>query len=80
MARIKPSRICKQAFQFIARQNHLDLFPARHHIAGYNRQAFLLDGRAAINLSLLAFPQGMAYAMIAEWVARRARSAYEEEA
>lgn len=65
MARIKPSRICKQAFQFIARQNHLDLFPARHHIAGYNRQAFVLDGRAAINLSLLAFPQGMAYAMIA---------------
>jgi SulP family sulfate permease len=65
MARVKISRFLKKAYQLIARQNHLDLFPARHYLVNYNRQSFFLDGRAAINLSLLAFPQGMAYALIA---------------
>ncbi len=65
MARIRLDRFFKQAYQLIARQNHLDLFPARHYIASYSPQAFVLDGKAAINLSLLAFPQGMAYALIA---------------
>ncbi len=43
----------------------LDIFPLRRTAAGYNGKAFAGDFRAALNVALLAFPQGMAYAAIA---------------
>jgi len=43
----------------------LDLFPLQRTAAGYNRDLFSGDLRAALNVALLAFPQGMAYAVIA---------------
>lgn len=43
----------------------LDLFPLRKTTAGYSRRHFSGDTRAAFNVALLAFPQGMAYAVIA---------------
>lgn len=43
----------------------LDLFPLRKTAAGYSASRLTADSRAAINVSLLAFPQGMAYAVIA---------------
>lgn len=43
----------------------VDWFPLRHAWRGYNRTALRADLRAAVNVALLAFPQGMAYAMIA---------------
>ncbi|MGB0370580.1 MAG: SulP family inorganic anion transporter [Opitutales bacterium] len=43
----------------------LDLFPIRHTLKRYNREKLAGDMRAGINVALLAFPQGMAYALIA---------------
>ncbi|EDY80993.1 inorganic anion transporter, SulP family protein [Verrucomicrobiia bacterium DG1235] len=43
----------------------IDFAPLRKTAAGYNSQKFSGDARAAINVALLAFPQGMAYAAIA---------------
>lgn len=43
----------------------LDLFPLRKTAAGYNRALLSGDLHAAVNVALLAFPQGMAYAVIA---------------
>ncbi|OUW16221.1 MAG: sulfate permease [Opitutales bacterium TMED158] len=43
----------------------LDFFPLRKTAAYYNGQTFAGDARAAANVALLAFPQGMAYAVIA---------------
>lgn len=43
----------------------LDLFPLRKTAAGYSLNHFSGDTRAALNVALLAFPQGMAYAVIA---------------
>ena len=43
----------------------LDLFPLRHTLRGYNSSFLAGDARAALNVALLAFPQGMAYAVIA---------------
>ncbi|MEM9081397.1 MAG: SulP family inorganic anion transporter [Verrucomicrobiota bacterium] len=43
-----------------------DLLPIRHHIKGYQRANFSYDFRAALNVALLALPQGMAYATIAD--------------
>lgn len=48
-----------------ARRNTLDFFPLRHSLRGYTREAFRGDARAGLNVALLAFPQGMAYAAIA---------------
>ncbi|MFU8847167.1 MAG: SulP family inorganic anion transporter [Opitutales bacterium] len=45
--------------------NTLDFFPLRHTLAGYNSSKFPGDLRAGLNVALLAFPQGMAYALIA---------------
>lgn len=42
-----------------------DLAPLRHTLKSYTRQAFKSDFLAAINVALLTFPQGMAYALIA---------------
>jgi SulP family sulfate permease len=55
----------RRTIVFLQRQNHLDFFPLgqtlRHYTAGQARADF----RAAINVALMAFPQGMAYALIA---------------
>ncbi len=46
--------------------NKLDLFPARHDLSGYSGKKAVYDLKAALNVSLLSIPQGMAYAAIAE--------------
>lgn len=43
----------------------IELFPLRHSLRGYSWAKMKADVRAALNVSLLDFPQGMAYAMIA---------------
>ena len=43
----------------------LSLFPIRRVVKQYNGDKFGCDLRAGINVALLAFPQGMAYALIA---------------
>ncbi|MGJ8638820.1 MAG: SulP family inorganic anion transporter [Opitutaceae bacterium] len=45
--------------------NCLDFFPLRKSLSGYQRSYFGGDLRAGLNVALLAFPQGMAYALIA---------------
>lgn len=45
--------------------NTLQLFPFSQTIARYRKKDMPGDLRAAINVALLAFPQGMAYALIA---------------
>lgn len=45
--------------------NSLNFFPLRQSLAGYQRDYFSGDLRAGLNVALLAFPQGMAYASIA---------------
>jgi len=46
--------------------NHIDLLPIRHGFAGYGREGLKADFGAGFNVALLAFPQGMAYAAIAD--------------
>ncbi|MEM8866712.1 MAG: SulP family inorganic anion transporter [Verrucomicrobiota bacterium] len=45
--------------------NSLDLFPIQSTVASYKAAHASHDLRAGINVALLAFPQGMAYALIA---------------
>ena len=40
-------------------------FPVFHVLQGYNRSSWSGDWRAALNVALLAIPQGMAYALVA---------------
>lgn len=47
-------------------ENRLSIFPARESLKGYTGQTARSDFRAALNVALLAVPQGMAYAAIAE--------------
>ncbi|MEY3000415.1 MAG: hypothetical protein RL648_629 [Verrucomicrobiota bacterium] len=47
------------------RRNHLQYFPLRGALRDYTRAAAARDLRAGLNVALLAFPQGMAYAAIA---------------
>lgn len=46
--------------------NGLDWLPIRGPLLSYNREKFGSDSKAALNVALLALPQGMAYAAIAE--------------
>lgn len=58
----------KQAIAVVRDYNTLDFFPLRSSFAGYRKdfKAHLFgDARAGVNVALLAFPQGIAYAMIA---------------
>lgn len=60
--------ILKYAQQAVAAAkdyNTLDFFPARGTLARYKKDKFGGDLRAGVNVALLAFPQGMAYALIA---------------
>jgi SulP family sulfate permease len=47
-------------------ENSLDPLPIRGPLKRYNGEKFRADARAATNVALLALPQGMAYAAIAE--------------
>jgi len=55
----------KATLRWIWQANQLDFFPLRHHLRGYSLDAAGGDCRAGLNVALLAFPQGMAYALIA---------------
>ncbi|MDA1007254.1 MAG: SulP family inorganic anion transporter, partial [Verrucomicrobia bacterium] len=46
--------------------NGLNPLPIRRTFRKYSREKFKADGRAAFNVALLALPQGMAFAAIAE--------------
>lgn len=50
--------------QFVA-ENPLDPFPIRKGFVGYSIPALWRDGRAGLNVALLAFPQALAYAVVA---------------
>lgn len=55
----------KEGLKAARKYNTLDFFPLRHSLDGYNASHILGDLRAGLNVALLAFPQGMAYALIA---------------
>ncbi len=55
----------KTALRYLS-GNGLDWFPIREELKHYNREKFGYDTKAALNVALLALPQGMAYAAIAE--------------
>ena len=55
----------KNSLQAARRYNALQFFPLRHTVRGYQSSDFSGDLCAGINVALLAFPQGMAYALIA---------------
>ncbi|MGB0258288.1 MAG: SulP family inorganic anion transporter, partial [Coraliomargarita sp.] len=59
------TKYANQAFQAAKDYNTLDFFPLRKTLKGYTKEHFSGDLRAGINVALLAFPQGMAYALIA---------------
>ena len=59
-------RLAYRAFGKWAASNQLRLFPFRDNLLDYNSLDGKADFRAAINIALLAIPQGMAYAAIAE--------------
>ncbi|MBP9225016.1 MAG: SulP family inorganic anion transporter [Verrucomicrobiales bacterium] len=48
------------------RENSIDSFPIRHRFRGYTFSDLQSDFGAGLNVALLAFPQGMAYAIIAD--------------
>ncbi|MGC6424242.1 MAG: SulP family inorganic anion transporter [Lentimonas sp.] len=55
----------KQTFVVAKEYNCLDFFPLRKLLASYQKDYIGGDLRAGLNVALLAFPQGMAYALIA---------------
>ena len=60
------SRNALQGAKRILSGNGLDLLPIRGPLRRYNKHKFSYDAKAALNTALLALPQGMAYAAIAE--------------
>ena len=57
-------QLSKDTSQWI-RRNKLDPFPIRKELRGYKADELGNDLRSGLNVALLAFPQGMAYAVIA---------------
>lgn len=55
-----------RAFRAWAESNPLKVFPIRQSLSGYKSPDGRADLRASVNIALLAIPQGMAYAAIAE--------------
>ena len=55
----------KRIFTEIKQRNHLEYFPLKKRLKGYTGSKAKGDLRAGMNVALLAFPQGMAYAAIA---------------
>jgi sulfate permease, SulP family len=56
----------RSAFHFISTRIQLDPLPIRHQFRGYSLTSLKADCLAGMNVALLAFPQGMAYAMLAK--------------
>ena len=59
-------KLAYRAFGKWAASNQLRLFPLPKTISSYTSQDGKADLRASVNIALLAIPQGMAYAAIAE--------------
>ncbi|MDA0346669.1 MAG: SulP family inorganic anion transporter [Verrucomicrobia bacterium] len=57
-------RVAGNAVREGFKRNALELFPIKKELQRYNAQKGLGDLRAGFNVALLAFPQGMAYALI----------------
>ncbi len=60
----KRARVASQGIKDAFKSNALQFFPIRHELRNYNKEKGLGDLRAGFNVALLAFPQGMAYALI----------------
>lgn len=58
------ARVASNAVRESFKRNALEYFPIRRTFRGYTSQTGLADLRAGFNVALLAFPQGMAYALI----------------
>lgn len=58
-------RLLSGARKFV-RENAIDPLPIRHGFRGYQTSHLRADATAGLNVALLAFPQGMAYAAIAD--------------
>ncbi len=58
-------RLGQQVKSFIS-ENSIDPLPIRGGFRGYNPSSLRTDATAGLNVALLAFPQGMAYAVIAD--------------
>ncbi|MEM9026537.1 MAG: SulP family inorganic anion transporter [Verrucomicrobiota bacterium] len=61
----QPSRFQHAAHTLKSALGALDLFPIRHTLKHYSVEKLNGDLQAGVNVALLAFPQGMAYALIA---------------
>ncbi|WP_018970687.1 SulP family inorganic anion transporter [Rubritalea marina] len=61
-----PIRNLKNKIVDFFRENALDLFPIRHSFHELKPRTVACDLKAALNVTLLTLPQGMAYAAIAE--------------
>lgn len=62
---VRLDRSFQQVYGEIKRRNHLHYFPLARSLKGYNPEKARGDLLAGLNVALLAFPQGMAYAAIA---------------
>ena len=62
---MRPFKTISQFSRKLREHNHLQLFPIRDSLRGYDAGKAKGDLRAGLNVALLAFPQGMAYAAIA---------------
>lgn len=60
----KQARVASQGIKNAFKSNALQLFPIKRELRNYNAEKGLGDLRAGFNVALLAFPQGMAYALI----------------
>ncbi len=58
------NQVLKELLALI-KQNSLDLFPIRKAFKSYSGEKAWSDVRAGVNVALVAFPQSMAYALIA---------------
>lgn len=58
-------RTVRREISELVLKTQLDFFPVRKTLQGYNRKKLHMDFRAGLNVALVAFPQGMAYAVIA---------------
>ena len=64
---MKLGKKLRKGFRSFFLENGLNPLPIRHELKGYaGSGAFSYDLRAGLNVALLALPQGMAYAAIAE--------------
>ncbi|NJK92335.1 MAG: hypothetical protein HC904_11150 [Blastochloris sp.] len=61
MEKIHPSRLLRRVLDY----SKLSFFPNRSYFQSYGRQAFRRDLTAAMNVAVLAFPQGIAFSLIA---------------